>query len=550
MTTPHFPWHRISLFLSRKDFFVVLSLLLVAVAFVPFLHGNFVWDDVHLIENNPAMQRDDGFYAILGHDLWGQATGKRTQLYHPLPMLTLWAQARLTGVRVAPLRFGNLILHIIAVALFVIWLERRKLPTGLALAAGLVVLVHPSVTEPVMWLTGRHDSLAVVCALCGLLLWTGSETEALAGRAFGAGLLFAAAFLCKEQYIVLPALPLLWTSSRLLLERYRPPVSGLFAIGLIFLPLIGVIGIRTGLLGISLGATQAGAPLDEQAIHFASVVAHYTAQLASFENSPTIAPYRALAPEAALAVWALLLLASVVLGRRVVRGAAHGRLAWQGWIWYLLALAPHVVSVPSIGLYGNRYGYFALFGLAVCAASLAASIPLAMTPGRRALYLCVLLFACTGLTFRTGREASHFRSNLELFGADLERDPGNGHALYHYATAVVRSAGCREALPLFIRATELAPSYKRPWHNAAGCAINLGHARMAVRFARRAVELAPRDPGAQYNLGLSLLSIGQREAGVAHLQRAVQLSPGYERARRLLRNLRSESPADRNERVR
>jgi tetratricopeptide (TPR) repeat protein len=95
------------------------------------------------------------------------------------------------------------------------------------------------------------------------------------------------------------------------------------------------------------------------------------------------------------------------------------------------------------------------------------------------------------LVLSTLSEAANWRSDLSLYQADLLRDPENGIAHYHYGYAVLRRRGCGEALPIFLAATRLAPSYARGWHNVAGCLENLGRAAEAVEPARRAVELEP-----------------------------------------------------------
>lgn len=509
-----------------------LGVVVLGIAFGASLDGEFVWDDASLIEHNPAMTRADGWHTIATRDLWGSATGNATQLYHPVPMLTLWAQTRLGGVRVWPLRLGNVCIHALAVAWLAAWLARRGLPMAIATSAALVLLVHPTVTEPVMWLTGRHDLLGVLCTLAGLWCWPEASAPVRPGRALATGVALGAAFLCKEAYLVAFALPVLLTATACARERRPARAPEVLRLALTALPVVAAIAWRLG-LGISMGATQARAPLAEQARHFAGVVLHYAAQFARFGDGPTIAPYTPIAPVAAVAVWAVMLAITAALGVLACKNAGHAAVAWVGWAWFLVALAPHALSVPSLGLFGNRYGYFALFGLVVCAAAVGASLPLPAGSRIRAFAHPAVLALCVTLAFATRAEAHAWRSNLELYGRDLERDPNNGHALYHYATAVLDRDGCARALPLFILASRLAPSYSRPFHNAAGCAIEAGEPALAVRFARRELALAPRNAGAHYNLAVALFATGDASAGMRHLEVALRLDPEHAAARRL-----------------
>jgi 4-amino-4-deoxy-L-arabinose transferase-like glycosyltransferase len=521
--------------------------ILLAIAFGPFLNGEFVWDDAPLIEHNPAMRDHDHLGAVLTHDLWGQATGRPSQLYHPLPVLTVWAQAAVFGLHVAPMRTFNVLVHALCVALFALLLMRLGLPRVLALSTGCIVLVHPTVTEPVMWITGRHDTLAMTAVLGALLLWPDAQRDRASWlRAFTSGVLLALAFLSKEPYIVGPVLLLAYALTRDLGKRQRPRPLALGLFGLALAPLVAALALRRW-LGISLGSSQLSVPLAEHARSFAGVVWHYAAQLLTFRNGPTLAPYVPLSDHAALLVWALLLGISLALTWLAWRRRASFATALLGWLWFLISLAPHVISVPTIGLYGNRYAYCGFFGLAMCIAALLSNVAVRSPRAERLARLGVYVVALA-LALATALEASHWRSNLTLYSADVERGPNNGYAVYHLGTAVLTAEGCAKALPLFVRATRLAPGYERAWHNAAGCLIDLGRGKEAAVFGERSVALAPRNARAHYNFAVCLLAAGDVARSIEHLHRSLQLEPGYAPARRALAELQSHPPraADRD----
>ncbi len=521
---------------SRRARLLALAGLaaLVALAFGGSLGGDFVWDDAHLILRNPAMQDQAGWRPILGRDLWGQATDRPTQLYHPIPMLTFWAQARLAGLAVWPMRLVNVLLHASAVALAFRWMTRAGLPPLATWGAAAVLLVHPSVTEPVSWLTGRHDVLAVVFVMAGLVVWPNANAKHRVARASASGVAFAFAFLCKEPYVVAPGLAFLATAFERHRERPSPPSSLVVPLLLSTGPLAGAIGLRLG-LGIPLSAERSAAPVLEHARAYVSVVAHYGTQLLTFGNGSTIEPYEPLSAWAAAAVGVLLGTAVCALAWGARRRIGHLPLALLGLAWFLLSLAPHVISVPSIGLYGNRYGYFGLFGLATCVAACVASLRVSAELERVAIGAAGL--ASLILSLVTRADASAFRDNLTLFGRDVEHNPRNGHALYHLGTAVLSAEGCVAALPVFVRAAEYAPMYARPFQNVAGCALNVGKPDVAAKYGARAVELAPTNPGAHFNLGAALVDLGQISEGRRHLETALALNPQHAKARNLLQRL-------------
>jgi len=52
--------------------FLILAAVLLGASFGPHLRGEFVWDDVYLVEGNQALFRADGWRALALHDLWGR----------------------------------------------------------------------------------------------------------------------------------------------------------------------------------------------------------------------------------------------------------------------------------------------------------------------------------------------------------------------------------------------------------------------------------------------------------------------------------------------
>jgi tetratricopeptide (TPR) repeat protein len=255
-------------------------------------------------------------------------------------------------------------------------------------------------------------------------------------------------------------------------------------------------------------------------------------QLLSLRNGPTLAQYVPLNTGAAVGVWIALVVSVVALAV----GASRRRdlvPVCLGAVWFLLSLVPHVISVPSIGMYGNRYGYCGLFGLALAVSATLACLP-PLAERVRSLALAGALVLALMLAAATALEASHWRSNLALYSVDVERDPDNGYALYHLGTALSTDGGCAKALPAFVRATQLAPRYERPWHNVAGCLINLGRAADALTYARRSVELEPHNVRARYNLAVVFAARGDHAAARSELQRALALEPDYTPAQRAL----------------
>lgn len=514
--------------------------VLLVIPYASVLDGDFVWDDVGLIAQNRSLTDPGGLRRLFTHDLWGSAGRGATQLYHPLPMFTFWLQVQLTGLAMVPLRLGNVGLHALSTWLLFLLLRRLGIDLRVAFGACATFALHPLTTEPVMWLTGRHDTVGSAFSLAALLLLPPPDAPARAAalRSLAAALACALAFASKEPFVVAPALlavlALLEAPSLLgwkgLVVRVSPSI----------LAVLGVFGIRHA-LGVSSASRQMHASLLDHLTHYGSLLAHYALLGASFRDGPTIATYVPLGVTQATGV--LLLAAGCValalhaIGRTWPAPAPWSRALLLGVVWYGLALAPHVLSLPVVGIWGNRYGYFPWMGAVVALAALSARVlENPSTPLLRALAvgLSVLL---SYEAWATHRAALKWRDDLALYGDSVARNPRDGRALYHLAFAVQRREGCGRALALFARAAALDPRYPRAQRNHAACLLQLGRPAEAIAPAARAVALEPSVAAHRYNLGAALVLSGDVPRGRAELETALHLDPAHRGARSLLDDL-------------
>ena len=514
--------------------FTIAALVLLALAYAGRLDGDYVWDDTYLVRDNASLIGAAGLHRIFTTDLWSSAGQPRSQLFHPLPMLSFWIQAQLGVLTVVASRLVNLALHLACGYAFLCLLLRSAVPPLAAAMLALVFVAHPSATEPVMWLTGRHDLLATLFALGAFLAWPDGKAERRWRRATLAALFCAGAFLCKEPYIVIPGL-LLFVAGGQRVEDPRALLRSVLPIGA-----IGAVLAWRRVLGIMSGSDQLAAPLGEHARNGATILAHYVCHIITVSDGPTIETFHASGSGMAF------LVGTGVLGLAIPIVIFRARVAarWGGFAlaWLLLALAPHVLSLPLIGLWSNRYAYFptaAVLAFVGAACTLASDRALRSTLVRACVALTVVLLATGAL--RTRGEALAWHDDLALYGASVEAHPEDGRALYHLGHAIYARRGCAAALPYYDAAAQHAPAYARASRNLAGCLINLGRPGDAIAPARLAVLLEPEDSSQQYNLGAALALSGHSDEAMAVLARALVLDPKHARAAALLARLRTAS---------
>ncbi|MBN2197061.1 MAG: tetratricopeptide repeat protein [Polyangiaceae bacterium] len=557
------------------------ALLLFALAFLPHLGGEFVWDDRVFIRDNPVMLDPGGGRALLTQPF---AAGGAE--YRPLSTITFWLQVQLTGLWLPPLRLGNWCLHGVTAVLLALWL--RKLGRGWASGArdppsrptspdasgtaadtaipavgeaggssgpsaaselsGLhfwlpvvvayAFLIHPNATEVAMFVSARNDVLATALALGALLAWprSGSRPSAY----LGPSLLASLAVTGKEVFVILPILCAIEA------ERTRPAeVSRVRAWAPVLVPSLAIGGffLWRFWLGIPSSSDQLKAPLSENLIAYATILWHYGSLCLAFRNGLTAGRFVPCSVTEAIAVYGLLVglgLGVAWLRRRRVREAL-----WIGFglAWFSMAWAPNVLAIPWLGQYANRYAYFPNLGLFAVAFALLHWGLRSVAPRLRRLVAVASVPALVAVALGTSTEAAAWRSSLALFGKDVARAPTDSRALYHYGVAVSDEHGCAEALPIFVAAARHEPRYARAWHNVTGCLINLGRFHEAVKAGERTVQLGSSDPGNLYNLGVALVATGQQAQGISLLERAVRLAPDRSGWRHVLEEARQRPAA-------
>ena len=163
--------------------------------------GDYVYDDLVLVVDNPGLSDPLDFGRLLAEPLYGVEQG----YWRPLTAIVLaWGKA-LGG---APMLHGiALILHA-AVALQVALLGRDLgLRPLVAAAAATLFAVHPSVVEPTAWIASINDPLSVLAALLALRAHLAWRHRGATGVPRAAVTWFVLALLAKENALaILPVL--------------------------------------------------------------------------------------------------------------------------------------------------------------------------------------------------------------------------------------------------------------------------------------------------------------------------------------------------------
>lgn len=551
---------------SRLFWLGVAAVLVVsAIAYWPSLQNGLTnWDDDGYVLTNPW----------LGVHSWQAVSSMFVTYYkanyHPLTMISLWADHWVSGGQVAMHHAVNLLLHLANTALAA-WLARRL--TGradVALIAAALFGLHPIHVESVAWVSERKDVLYAFFGLGALAVYVEAvrgdtvQRGAAGPRWLGivlAWVLFVAALLSKGAAVSLA--PTLVAIDWLLGRRWLSP--GVLLEKLPFFAVALVSGLVTldaqSAVGQLEGVSQWGGV--ERIALASAAYCRYIALIVAPHGLSAFHPYPAQAEGLSFVYW---LAPLAVAGVQVVTLALMRRAPVPafGLGFFTINVALMIQLIPVGGaLIAERYAYLPSLGLFVALAAAGAS----WLEGRRALtraalaalaiYL-VVLGATTWVRSQVWQDSLHLWDDTlarypdipvarlnramarhetgDLAGAisDLDAaiaaDPRYGKALSHRGVMRYQAGDAGAALADLDQAIIIAPSLEG-YLNRGAIRLASGDPRGALADLERVLEVDPGQPLAWANRGLALAALGRHAAAIGDFERALMLAPGYLPAR-------------------
>jgi protein O-mannosyl-transferase len=499
-----------------------LIVAVVFLAFWPSLRGDFVWDDLRYLVDNPHFR---GF--SWPHLSWMfSSESMLAGHYHPLTWMS-WALDYLIAGGMHPhvFRMTNLVLHaLVCVILYVGCRDvlRRinvQYDRFLLLMVVLLWAVHPLRVESVAWITERRDVLCAVFYLASVWVYVRSGTGRYSRcMDFLAYAFFVISLLCKAWGITLPIV-------MLIIDRYL----GLRSAGHIHLWILarwhyGLTALLfMGIAGFAQHQSGAMASIDTLSISERILQASYAWW---FYLVKTILPW-GLSPyygrehvELHSWVFYLAFLGCILVGVMLFRW----RRSAQPWVAAIAAYT--VIVAPTLGfaqsgpqLCADRYSYlstvpfFILLGTALTAR---------VGFFHRGVYQWSGAFTILVLAGLTALQSTAWLSTLSMWDRVVQVDSENPVAFTSRGNRRMEVGDMVGAREDFLRARELAPQKTDAYVNLAVLEMQLNNCHAAVGFLAQALAIKQDHPDALMNLATCHKMSGDWQAAEARLRQAVE----------------------------
>lgn len=520
--------------LQRLHRWSLLALvMLVFVAYGTALAGDYVFDDVHSILGNAALQDREQFWRLLSDPSAFSGTGQR--MYRPV-LLVSFALNMLLSPAPWSLKLGNVLLHAAVVALAAGWLRRLGVPLLARTFALAFFAVHPLISEAINLTSARSELLLVFGLVLGArchLAWLrgGGGAAAMCGMVVGALLACGS----KETGVVLPALLLAqaWVVRRTAWTR-RDVLRAVRDLLPVILLAVGYLVLRKLLLGqatVSLLDRTGADPtlgfsrtLTTQLATMGLLLPRALLQMlvpVGLSFDPPVSFRHTFADVLVLAGWGGVFAATLLAlwpGRRQQArrmGAVFAWLCALPWI-----LVPLNMPLAEHRLYGPLLGVsFALVpSLTIVLARLRRPWPV-LVPAAAVL----LTFASMSLL-----RSYEYRDERLLWQHELAQHPLAWRAWWGLGTAQHRYEEPVAAIAPLARAHDLHPEHFDVLRNYAESLLRLPEGSQqpwrAVVMTSKMCERAPQDPWAHALAAEAQLQLGRTTKDPACFEQAEQLA--------------------------
>jgi tetratricopeptide (TPR) repeat protein len=493
--------------LSRPWLLALLLLVLTLLAYLPVLHGGFIWDDDDYVTSNLALLTPHGLLDIWLHP-------RATPQYYPIVFTSFWIEHALWGFNPTGYHTVNVFLHVCAAILLWRVLDQLDLPPPASLIAACVFAVHPSNVESVAWITERKNVLSAVFYFASALLF-------LRGRHALAVLLFIAALLSKSVTCSLPAalLLVLWWKHKTPTRRDGIVLALMFALG------IG-LAINTALLErsqVSAVGLEWNYSLADRLLIAGRAVWFYFTMILLPTNLSFVYAKWPIAPSQ-FWQWTFPLGVVIALVALYLQRDRWGRGPLVAALFFTGTLVP---ALGFFNIYPMRYTFVADHYAYIASVGVITALAVALHRLRRVVPVIMVAI----LILLTMMRAAVFRDVERLWTDTLAKNPDSWMVHLNLAKVVdARSFALghgAEAESHFRRAVELGPDVPDTHMDLGTYLANHNRLGDAVVEYDRALALNPNLPQVHYHLGRAYQRAGMRDPAIAEYERALQLRSDY-----------------------
>ncbi|HCE43706.1 MAG TPA: hypothetical protein DET40_09165 [Lentisphaeria bacterium] len=525
--------------------------ILLLAAIVPYaasLKGDFVFDDIPLLAEDPFYKAYHPFTDCWKRDYWMESMAQG--LYRPLTIFSYWVNAKVSGLYPPAFRAMNLFLHIIAVFVVFNLALRLRLGRYAALIAGVLFAIHPIHTEAVIPAFGRGE------VLCGIFIFTGLLFHTYVSRnplwSIGTAACFVLACWSKEHGVALVPLCILYDfySGRMKMDK-QSIMSVLKPYVLYTFALVVVVAVRYEAMGTvmpamtrfdpSLDNPLALCPYPERLLSaisiqgFALYLFIWPVTLSHDYSFAQMLPLKTIYSLSGIAVALIVFAMPFILIRLYPK--LKGKIVFFSLAYAVSILPAANIITPTGTIFAERLYYIPSVWLCFALATILMRISRKVDVN---LLAALLVAALIALSFRTYARSLDWRDQLSISLAGVRTSPKSAKTWNNLAVQLVHEGRLKEAIAACGNAIHIYPRFKMAYLNRAFYNIKLGNFEPAEKDLRMIIDIGTENSDMYNKLGAVLANLGKSEEAARIWSISLKMDPAQPMIKRALEDLQEE----------
>ena len=524
------------------------------------------------ISGNDFIDLDDTKYITQNQNIQSGFTPKSIQWaftsvvvgnWHPLTMLSHMLDWTLFGARPAGHHLVNLLLHIGAVILLILFLNKTTKNIWPSAFAAALLALHPLRVESVAWAAERKDVLSMFLGMACLYAYSFWAESNKKSHYFICLLLFALSLLSKSMMVTLPFVLMLldyWPLKRIpqavtqvkekepvrsnersdtkKAKKHKnnsrkeemislPPANFFRGIRSLLWEKVPFIGLIIPMIFVTLWAQSK----DKMVISLdriplidclGNAIVSYVVYLAKIfwpMNMAVFYPF-----DYSLPLWKVLLSGIILIGitLAVLYSMKKMPFLFVGWFWYLGTMIP-VIGLVKVGNHSiaDRYTYLPSIGIMIMLMwGILYLFPRKETFKKILLPVGSIILIILGVL--TWQQCSYWKNSFELWNHALKVTKGNYLAHNNLAVVLAKEGKYKDAFYHYDECIRINPGFAQPFNNKGNIYYKMGQKQRAIENYSEAIRLKPNYVNAYYNRGLAYLSQSNK-TGCSDAQRACEM---------------------------
>lgn len=509
----------------------------IALVYHETLDNPFLWDDVHLIEQNLFIQNPDNFSKIFTREYFTQPIEIS---YRPVATMSYMLNYVLWGNQPAGWHYFNLAIHLInAMLLFHLACVALGRP-WLATAISLLFALHPIQTEALNCVTFRDAPMCLLFIMLSISLFISASNSTNACRRSISLLLsivsFIIAIFTKETAVVAPALIFAYVyfirDSKGLIASFKPCSPYILVAAAYLIIRFGPMrGPAESYVFHGGGAAQTFIVMIQAWAGYVSMMIWPAKQCVEHAFSETPGFFEASTLSAVFTVVAFAACAAVIMRKN--------RAAGFGVAWFVLALLPVSNIIPIGVVMAERYLYIAAPGFLLAIAFIIKMFFFSDNnpyPSLSRLFVSLVLIIAIAISgFATKNRNRAWDNEVVFWETAQSCAPVSAKVLVNLGVAYMNSDRLDDAKRALTLAVRIASdgslsdlrygSLYRAITNLGIVSAREGKFETAIKLLSSSAQLNPNSEYSYFNLGVVYIRAGMPEQAEAAFKHGLSIQP-------------------------